>query len=162
MWLHLFAYRISTVPHLYIRPIEYLLKMTLTHWGRVTHVCVSKLTIIGSNNGLSPGRSQAIIWTNAGILLIRTLGTNFSEMLSEILTVLSKKNAFERVVCEIAAILSRPQCVDILWNMWDNKITITDKAVVMAVGLLFIVQTLHYTFHHFIYGKMNKTIWALW
>ena len=26
----------------------------LTHWGRVTHLCVSKLTIIGSDNGLSP------------------------------------------------------------------------------------------------------------
>ena len=48
------------------------------HWGRVTHTCVSKLTIIGSGDGLSPGRRQAIIWTNAGILLIRTLGTNFS------------------------------------------------------------------------------------
>ena len=47
---------------------EYL--TCLTHWGRVTHICVSKLTIIGSDNGLSPGRRQAIIWTNAGILLI--------------------------------------------------------------------------------------------
>ena len=56
----------------------------LTHWGRVTHICVSKLTIIGSDNGLSPGRRQAIIWTNAGILLMRTLGTNFNEILSEI------------------------------------------------------------------------------
>ena len=51
----------------------------LTHWGRVTHICVSKLTIIGSDNGLSPGRRQAIVWTNAGILLIRPLGTNISE-----------------------------------------------------------------------------------
>ena len=42
----------------------------LTHWGRVTHICVVKLTIIGSDNGLSPGRRQAIILTNAGILLI--------------------------------------------------------------------------------------------
>ena len=50
----------------------------------MTHICISKLTIIGSDNGLSPGRRQAIIWTNAGILLIRTLGTNFSEILSEI------------------------------------------------------------------------------
>ena len=57
---------------------------TLTHWGRVTHICVSKLSIIGSDNGLSPGRRQAIIWTNDGILLIRTLGTNFSEILSKI------------------------------------------------------------------------------
>ena len=42
----------------------------LTHWGRVTHICLSNLTIIGSENGLSPGRRQAIIWTNAGVLLI--------------------------------------------------------------------------------------------
>ena len=58
----------------------------LTHWGRVTHICVSKLTIIGLDNGLSPGRRQAIIWTNGGILLTRPLGTNFNEMLIEILT----------------------------------------------------------------------------
>ena len=38
----------------------------LTHWGQVTHICVSKLTIIGSDNGLSPGQRQAIIWTNDG------------------------------------------------------------------------------------------------
>ena len=56
----------------------------LTHWGRVTHICVSKLTIIGPDNGLSPGRRQAIIWTNDGILLIGPLGTNFSEILIEI------------------------------------------------------------------------------
>ena len=56
----------------------------LSHWGRVTHICVSKLTIIGSDNALSPDRRQAIIWTNDGILLIGTLGTNFSEILIEI------------------------------------------------------------------------------
>ena len=53
----------------------------LTHWGRVTHICVGKLTNIGSDNGLSPGRRQAIIWTNAGILLMGPLGTNFGEFL---------------------------------------------------------------------------------
>ena len=57
---------------------------TLTHWGRVTHICVSKLFIIGSDNGLSPDRRQAIIWTNAGLLLIGTWGTNFSEILIQI------------------------------------------------------------------------------
>ena len=65
--------------------------VTLTQWGRVTHICVGKLTIIGSDNGLSPGRCQAIIWTNVGILLIRTLETNFSEILSEIHTFSFKK-----------------------------------------------------------------------
>ena len=63
----------------------------LTHWGRVTHICVGKLTIIGSDNGLSPERRQAIIWTSAGILLIGPLGTNFSEILIEIQTFSLKK-----------------------------------------------------------------------
>ena len=35
----------------------------------MTHMCISKATIIGSYNGLPPRRRQSIIWTNAGILL---------------------------------------------------------------------------------------------
>ena len=52
----------------------------------MTHICVGNVPIIGSDNGLSSGRRQAIIWTNAGILLIGPLGTNFSEILIEIQT----------------------------------------------------------------------------
>ena len=66
-----------------------------THWGRVTHICVSDLTSIDSDNGLSPGRRQAIIWTNAGIMLIWNLGTNFNELLSEIHTFSFKKMHFK-------------------------------------------------------------------
>ena len=50
----------------------------LNHWGRVMQICVSDLTIIASDNGLSPDRHQDIIWTNTGILLIGPCGTNFS------------------------------------------------------------------------------------
>ena len=66
-------------------------KEILTHCGRVTHICVNKLTIIGSDNGLSPGRRQAIIGTNVEILLIGPLGTNFSEILIEICAFSLKK-----------------------------------------------------------------------
>ena len=45
------------------------------------HICIGNLTIIGSDNGLSPGQRQAIIWTNDGILLIGTLGIKFSVIL---------------------------------------------------------------------------------
>ena len=65
--------------------------LVLTHWGRVTHICVSKLTVIGPVNGLLPGRRQAIIWTNAGILLIGPLRTNFNEIFIEIHTFSFKK-----------------------------------------------------------------------
>ena len=37
------------------------MSLTLTHLGRVTHICVSKLTVTGSDNGLSPGRRHVII-----------------------------------------------------------------------------------------------------
>ena len=67
----------------------------LTHWGRVTHICVGTNTNIGSDNGWSPGRRQAIIWTNAGILLIGPLETNFSGILSEIHTFSFKKMHFK-------------------------------------------------------------------
>ena len=63
----------------------------LTHWGRVTHTRVSKIISIGSDNALAPGRRQAIIWTNAGILLSGPLGMNFCEILIEINTFSFKK-----------------------------------------------------------------------
>ena len=78
----------------------------LTHWGRVTHICVSKLTIICSYNGLSPGRRQAIIWTNAGILLIGPLGTNFSEILIEIQTF-----SFKKMHLKMSSGKWRPSCL---------------------------------------------------
>ena len=78
----------------------------LTHWGRVTHICVSKLTHIASDNGLSPGRRQAIIWTNAEILLIGTLGTNFSEILIEILTF-----SFTKMRLKVSSAKWRPSCL---------------------------------------------------
>ena len=60
-------------------------------WGRVTHIRGCKLTIIGSDNGLSPDMRQAFIWTDAKILLIGPLGTNVSEIFIEIHTFSFKK-----------------------------------------------------------------------
>ena len=98
-------------------------RSNLTHWGWVTHICVSKLTIIGPDNGLSPGRHQAIIWTNAGILLIGPLGTNFSVKFNLNSKIFIQENALENVVCEMASILSRPQCVKINVNIgWGNAL----------------------------------------
>ena len=62
------------------------------------HICVGKLTIIGSDDGLSPGRRQGINWTNAGILLIGPLGTNFSEILIAIETFSFKKKHL-KILC---------------------------------------------------------------
>ena len=71
----------------------------------MTHICVSKLAITGSDNGLPPDRRQAIIWTNAGLLLIEPLGTNFSEMLIEILTF-----SFKKMRLIVSSAKRRPFC----------------------------------------------------
>ena len=60
--------------------------LLLTHWGRMTHKCASKIFIIGSDNGFSPSRRQAIIWTNVWILLIGPLGIYLNEISIEINT----------------------------------------------------------------------------
>ena len=78
----------------------------ISHWGRVTHICVSKLTIIGWDNGLSPGRRQAIIWTNDGILLIWSFGTIFSDILIEI-----HLFSFKKIHLNMSSAKCRPFCL---------------------------------------------------
>ena len=89
-----------------------------SHWGRVTHICISKLTNIGSDNGLSPGRRQAIVWNNAVILLIGPLGTNFSEILIGIQTFSLKK-----IHLKMSFAKCRPFCLglNVLKCRWDTK-----------------------------------------
>ena len=113
LW-HLTMYRSSLccqprVVHCPIRHHMFALlscMLNLTHWGRVTQICVSKLTIIASDNGLSPGRRQAIIWTSAAILLIGPYGTNFSEILIEIITF-----SFKKMRLKVSSAKWRPCCL---------------------------------------------------
>ena len=78
----------------------------LTHWGWVMHICISKLTIVSPDNGLSPGRHQAIIWTIAGILLIGPLGINFGEILIKI-----HKFSFKKIHLQMSSANCRPFCL---------------------------------------------------
>ena len=90
-----------------------------------------KKGIIGSDNGLSPVRRQAIIWTNAEILSIRCLGTNNLQWNSNQNTkVFIHENAFENVVYEMAAILSQPQCVDMVSVLGQNDADYITEAVI--------------------------------
>ena len=82
------------------------------------HLCVGNLTIIGSDNGLSPGRRQAIIWTNAGILFIGLSGTNFSEILIEILTF-----SFKKMCLKLSSAKWRPFCLSLnVLTHWSQGI----------------------------------------
>ena len=83
----------------------------LTHWGRVTHICVGKLTIIGSDNGVAwtaPSHYLNQCW----IIVNWTLRNKLQWNLNRNSHIFIQENAFESVVCETAAILSQPQCVN--------------------------------------------------
>ena len=80
----------------------------LTHWGWVTHICISELAIIGPDNGLSPSLRQAINWTNAGILSIGPLGINFNEILIEIDTF-----SFKKMRLKMSFAKWRPSCISL-------------------------------------------------
>ena len=84
----------------------------LTHRGRVTHICVGYLTIISSDNGLADGRLYTVIWTNAWILLIWRLETNYSEILNAIQTFFTEESTFKNVVCVTLSNSSWSQCVN--------------------------------------------------
>ena len=108
----------------------------LTHWGRVTHICVTKLTIIGSDNGLSPGRRQAIIWTNAGILLIEPLGTNFSEILIGI-----QSFSFKKMRLKMSSAKWRPFCLGLnVLNKDMDKICLYQTTPKLWLGWVMVVM----------------------
>ena len=137
----------------------------LTHWGSVTHKCVSKLTYTGSDNGLTPGRRQAIIWTSAGILYIGPLGTNFSESSIRIQTFLLKKYVFENVVWKMA-ILSRPQCVKHLLKWSNNGLMVSSSNLEQLSKLIMIMNTLtprqngrHFTDDIIKCIFLNESVW---
>ena len=98
----------------------YFLCWWLTYWGWVTRICVNKLTITGSDNGLSPGRRQDIIWTNARILLIWHLGTKFIKIFIEIHISLLKKTHSNG-----GHFASASMCQPIIYNHCENKTLLT-------------------------------------
>ena len=83
----------------------------------MTHICVGNLTIIGPDNGLSPGQCQAIIWTNAGMLLIGLCGTNFSDILIGIHTF-----SFKKIHLKMSSAKWRPFCLglNVLILCWSK------------------------------------------
>ena len=125
----------------------------------MTHICVSKLTIIGSDNGFSPGRRQAIIWTNAGILSIGLLGTKFSEILIEIRTF-----SFKKMRLKVSSAKWPPFCLGLNVLMclpsWPkssyHKFALTFKWFIIHYGMIFTsLSTIHHSWCkvcHFNYG----------
>ena len=73
----------------------------------------------GSDNGLSPGRPQTIIWTNTGLLSIGTIGTNYSEIMIVIHTF-----SFKKMRVKISSAKWRPVCLG-LKSVKDEEFIMT-------------------------------------
>ena len=76
---------------------------------------------IGSDNGLLRGRRQAIVWTNAGMLLIGPLGINFNEIRFGILTFSFKKMYLKLPSVKMATILFSGRWVKNCSNICSQK-----------------------------------------
>ena len=94
-----------------IHPCSNLRLAMSTHLGRAAHICFNELTIIGSDNGLSPSRRRAIIWINDGMLLIGPLGTKFSESQSKLILHHSRKCVWKCRLENVGHIVSASMCL---------------------------------------------------
>ena len=83
--------------------------MFLTYWGQDTYMCISTLTIVVSGDGFLPSRCQVIIRTNAGILLIGPIGTNFNEILIE-----NHTSSFKTINLNMTSGKWHPFCLNVL------------------------------------------------
>ena len=80
------------------------------------HIGVGNLTIIGSDHGVAPTQGQAIIWTNAGILLAWPLRTKLNEISIKIWTFSFKKMNFK-----MSSAKWRPFCLGLSVIMLVSK-----------------------------------------
>ena len=121
----------------------------LTHWCRVTHICVAYLTTIALENNLSPRRRKAIIWINARILLVRPLGTNFNEILIEI-----HKFPFKKMHLKTSSAKWRPFCLGLnVFNVWIKR---SQGSVSHGSTQKQIIAT---TLYHFIKSNRQQALW---
>ena len=88
-----------------------------THLTHLPHICVSELGHHYSGNGLLSIQRQAITWSDAGLLSIELLGTNFSEIWIGILSFSFKKMHLKMLSAKMAASLSRERWAKFVWNV---------------------------------------------
>ena len=125
----------------------------LSDWGRVTHICVGNLIIIGSDNVLSPGRRQAMSWTNVGILLIRPIRTNYSKMLIEIHTF-----SFKKIHLKMSSGNWRPFCLGL--NVFIRPLHVTLSTLANILLKCVIIRS--YVLHLFMAMQRSRLHQRLW
>ena len=102
----------------------------------------------GSDNGLLPIWHQAIIWTNAGILLIAPLGRKFSEILIAV-----EAFSFKKIYLKMSSGKWHPFCLGLnVLPQWDLK------RMVKIVQLTFLTHFLEWTLRYFDWNVLRDPI----
>ena len=131
----------------------------------MTHICASELTIIGSDNGLSPARRQAIIWNNAGLLLIEPLGTKLSEFSIGIQTF-----SFKKMHLNMSSAKWRPFCLGLnvliqykicgnAGYYWLSKLSYHDRNSSSREGYSIHPRIFTYSMYFPFYGWIIIPLW---
>ena len=101
--------------------------------SQLTSKWLSNLTIIGSDNGLSPERRQAITWTNAGLLSMGLLRTYFCEIWIGILSFSFKKMQLKMLSAKMWPFCAgRDELTDFSWF----ACTYTHRGLVMPYSVM--------------------------
>ena len=99
-------------------------RVALIHRGRVTHM---RVTIIGCDNDLSPGRSQAINYLNQSCNIVNwTLKNKFQWTFNRNWYISIRENKFENVVWKMASI----KCLCL------NVFSVTEGQPYVPIGLV--------------------------
>ena len=136
----------------------------------MTHICVGNLTIIGSDNGLSPGRRQAITWNNVGILLIWPLKTNFSEIWNA-----TETFSFKKRHLKMSSGIYRPFCLGLnmlsletTWHLhtsmsWRHFADVIDKFLYLnAIVYVFRQISLKWWLHQKLHSHIYQSYWWIY
>ena len=144
----------------------------------MTHICIGKLTSIDSDNGLSPGRHQAIIRTSVGICIVNwTLRNEIQWNVNRNSNTFIEENTFENVVCEVLFISSRLQITNHRIHMdttpwWRHQMETFSALLAICVGnspvpgefpaQRPVAQSFDVFFHLCLNKRLSKQSWGWW
>ena len=79
----------------------YMMLHILTHWGQVRHICVGKLNISGSDNGLAPVQAPSHYLNQCWNIVDWTIGNKLHWIFNPSISI--QENGFENFVCEMGS-----------------------------------------------------------
>ena len=128
----------------------------------MTHICVIEISIIGSDNGLSPWPPSHYLnqcWNIVNWTLRKKLQWNFNRNSN----IFIEENMFENVVCEMSTIFSRPRCVKLCQKRFPSLSMQYQEAPIIAwldeiIGMCFMQRSIFTRCNHICICHIGKLL----